>query len=219
MEEKRHSLITHKSLALWRLVSMGLMFGGIIAGFAGIITYRSISGKASVEVPDPTPFVEIETSNQVDLEMPYVRLSTNKKSYEVESEIPIDLYLNTNGEKTSELRVVIEYDSQYLEFNKADLAVLDIYKAISVEEITEGKIDFLLFITSDVGHNPVNLDRDTKIATLPFRAKGQVDSLEVDFQFESGNNEFTSLSLFSDDRTRSTLNILEEVEGVTFSIE
>lgn len=208
----------------WIPIRVALMVGvlvGLGALLVAFTTFRGIRGRADTPKAAPTP-LSIPTAvpqPKTTLTTPYLRLVTAKDAFKLEERVPIEVYLDTNGREVVEASVVVSYDSDVLEISAEDISVTEVFKAVNVQEVESGKVTFSLFITPTVGHQPVQLEKEAKIATLGFRAKSlEKQNVRVSVEFSKGDATKTSLTPFSEERVEKPENILETVEGASFDI-
>jgi hypothetical protein len=196
-----------------------MMLLGVAAGVTATLTFRDVRSKADVVSPTPSPLVDIAVpSPTTELDAPYIRLVTAKKQYGLTSQVPVDVYLNTNGVSVMEADIVVTFDPQVLELTKDKITSTDIFKVISVVPPEEGTTTVSLFINPQLGHEPVVLTHEQKIATLLFKTKSvPVAEAHVALTFGRGDLEKTSLVEYSKE-VRNSKNILKAVEGAVFAI-
>lgn len=208
----------------WIPIRIALM-AGVILGLGALLvaftTFRGIRGRANAPRAAPTP-LSIPTAvpqPKTTLIAPYLRLVTLKEVISLEERVPVDVYLHTNDREVVEANVVVTYDQDVLELGAEDIKATDIFKAVNVQEAEAGTATFSLFITPTVGHQPVSLADEAKVATLNFKAKSlEKQNVRVSVGFSKGDATKTSLTPFSEERVEEPENILESVEGASFEI-
>lgn len=219
-ENNELELILKKEWSFFRIFVLVFLVVGVGIGVFATLTFRTIRGKALVILPTPSPLIEIIPSPKTNLESPYVRLVTDKSSYGLNSSVPVDVYLNTQDKETVEVDLVIKYDADSLEIDPAKIELEDIYKTIKIDEKDNGILSFSLFIDPQIGHKPVVLSSEKKIATLNFKSGALTkDKVEIKLEFVKGKTTQTSLIEFKEVRPVKLENILNSVESISFSIE
>lgn len=154
------------------------------------------------------------------LTAPYIRLVSNgHQTYSTGDQVPLEIFIDTHSQPTSEARFVIAYDSNLLGFDEQGIGNGDIYPVLNVESVTPGKVIFSIFVESEAGYTPAILSQEQKVATLFFHVigKGNTDT-DVSLVVNPTSDETTSLSLFAADRSSPIQNILQSVEGTTISL-
>ena len=154
------------------------------------------------------------------LTAPYYRLvSSPGLTYTAGDQVPVEIYAHTNGQPTSEARLVIAYDSQILNLDQQGIQNGDLYPVVDVESVTPGKAIFSVFVKEEAGYMPVVLSREQKIVTLYFHVIGKGKTkTNISFVINPTNDETTSLSLFMQDPSNPPKNILQSQEGTMVSI-
>ena len=150
------------------------------------------------------------------LKSPYLRLVTTKSDYGLQTEVPVDVYMSTGGEKIMEAQVELRFDPELVEPGE-DIEQTDVFKTIQINTEEAGIVSFSLFVTPQVGHQPITATDEVKIATVYFKTKA-LESDAVEITLETGG-EASGLFRFTEDRSPQPENVLEDSEGVTFSVQ
>ncbi len=214
-------LIITKELSIARVLVVMIMVFAVGAGVIGTLTLRDVRSKAANTPPSPTPFVEVAVpSPKTALKAPFVRLVSSKDSYTFNTAVPLDLYLSTAATSAAELDVFLTYNPDYLTISKEDIKKEDVFKTIDIDLSEEGTISLSLFVNAQVGHPPVILDTEKKVASLNFKTKSlATDSAQMVIDFRKGNVKKTSLAKYSQTREDKPTNLLQSVESANFAIK
>lgn len=219
MKRTQHGSYFVDTHFLWgRVIIVLFLILGLVIAVLAFKSARDIRDHAAVPIVNPSPFIEtvVISSPKTNLAVPSVRLVTRKDSYRINETIPVDLYIHTGGLETDELHVVMSYDPSLLDIDLATLAVLDLYKSVTIDSNKKGEFVMTLFTTSGLEYVPVATNTDVKIATVMFKPRTFVDAAtKIQLKFSPDNTTQTSLFQFSQG-SRSTLNSLKSVEGISF---
>ncbi|MEK7165476.1 MAG: hypothetical protein AAB874_01555 [Patescibacteria group bacterium] len=221
MNQSENEVILEKEWSFWRIGMMVSVLVGIGIGMIAFFTFRDGSGRASVPVVKPTPFstLIVVPSPRTELVTPYARL-VSERLYHISDKILVDIYAATGNQEVVELTLILTYDPQVLEVNADNIKNAGVFKTINADTKEPGKLILTLFITPTVGHKPIVLHQETKLATVQFKPLvAQQGRVEVNLEYSKGNSQFTTLTPFSSDRPEKPINLLESVEGAVFTIE
>lgn len=220
-EEKKQPdyILTHE-WAMERLLVVLVSALGVGITVMGVLTYQEIRSQAEQLAPTPTPFVNEEIRGvpppKRTLKAPYLRLVTTKPNFGLQTEVPVDIYMNTDDTEIVEAQIHLTFDPELVELGK-DIEQTDVFKTIQINTEETGIVSFSLFVTPQVGHQPVKVTQETKIATVYFKTKA-LETEAVEITLETGG-EASGLFAFTEDRSETPENILEDSEGTSFSIK
>ena len=219
MNEESPQLIVTTEWSLARLLIIFILFLGIGAGVFATLTFRDVRSKAASQNPTPTPLVEVVLpSPNTNLSPPYLRLVVSKKNYGFNASVPVDVYLNTNGSKTVEADIALTFDTNLVDISKSEIVSTGVFKSLNVDEIQDGKVAFSLFVNPQIGHEPITLEKETKIATLSFKTKALTGKTQIKFEFNRNDTSKTALIPLTQTRPDKPQNLLTAVEGVDVEI-
>jgi len=220
-EEKKQPdyVVTHE-WAIERLLVVLVSALGVGITVLGVLTYQEIRSQAEQLVPSPTPFVNEEIKGvppaKRTLKTPYLRLVTTKSAYGLQTEVPVEVYMSTGETEIVEAQVQLQFDPELVEPGK-DIEHTDVFKTIQINTEEAGTLSFSLFVTPQVGHQPIVAADEVKIATVHFKTKA-LESEQVEIALETGG-ETSGLFKFTEDRSETAENVLEDSEGASFTIK
>lgn len=217
-EENTH-IVVHE-WSYWRIGVLVALVAGVITSVVGVMTFQSLSSRAAVEKVAPTPLaIASQPPPATHLHPPYVRLYAQKQEVGFNQSIPVDVYLQTDGQNTQEVNISLSYDADLLRVGEDDVKSTDVYKSINVQNVEDGSIVFSLFVNPQVGHEGVSLEKETKIATITFHTRTEAQAeVVITPEYAKDSIDDTSLVAYSKERPEEIENILESVEGTTFAI-
>lgn len=219
-EKKQPDYIITHEWAMERLLVVLVGLLGVGVTVIGVLTYQEIRSQAEQLTPTPTPFVSEEIQGvppaQRTLKTPYLRLVTIKPNYGLQTEVPVEVYMSTGDAEVVEAQLQLSFDPELVEPGK-EIEITDVFKTIQTNTEEAGKLSFSLFVTPQVGHEPIAASQEVKIATVYFKTQA-LESDAVEIALETGG-EASGLFKFSEDRITGAENILEDSEGASFSIK
>jgi len=219
-EEKKPDYIVSHEWAMERLLMVLVGALGVGITVLGALTYQEIRSQAEQLAPTPTPFVSEEIKGvppaKRTLKTPYLRLVTAKTDFGLQTEVPVDVYMNTGDAEVVEAQVQLEFDPELIEPGK-DIEQTDVFKTIQINTEEAGTLSFSLFVTPQVGHQLVKAAQEAKIATVYFKTKA-LESEAVEITLKTGKDA-SGLFKFTEDRSENPENILADSEGASFSIK
>lgn len=200
---------------LGRVVFIVLGIVGLIFFLIAALSGQDTRSRATQVAHSPAP--DAQSIPASDLESPYIRLFTGKKEYRYGEKVPVDVYFHSGSSEVVEVTLALEFDSTVLQFDPQDVVITDVFKSVQASADESSKAIVSFFVTPQVGHAPVTVGQETKIATLTFSVAA-LESTEttLSLQFEKGATHLTTIVPYSTEH--KVENSLKNVEGVSFTI-
>lgn len=154
------------------------------------------------------------------IQPPYVRLETQPFSPE-DTEIKIDVLINTGGQPIVGADIDLEYNPVVLGYQESSVELSSYFSTIQEEPWQEGRVRFSVFNSIDLGDQPVstNSDQELRVATVAFQVKNRETNLaRVQVLFGPNRMDETNLVLYLRDRPEFPEDILKNAEGVIISL-
>lgn len=217
MSEEKLELIVHKEVSIARLIIIFVVLIGIGVGVIATLTLRDVRSKAFTP-KSTSESLNVIPSPTTNLVTPYVRLVANRPTFSFFSTALIDVYLHTGSQDVIEAAVLIRFDPEVLSIAEQDIVFNSFFKSASAL-VSEEVLELSLFNNLELGHMPVQNEKEIKIATLNFKTKSIVkDDTVIYIDFEKDNPDKTRLFSANDIRSKSPTNLLESVENISFAI-
>lgn len=188
MDKHKQPIVTQE----WSLVRLMLLCGGImglVVTVFAVAVFPQLSGKA-VEVKfAPSPFIEISIPPaKTALTPPYIRLVIAKPTYTLSTAVPVDVYMNTAGQPVTSAILKFVYDPNTLELNHEVNQNSEFFRSVDVSEESSGTMSVELFVNPELGHEPVRLNEEARVATLLFKTRAlKKDAALIALDFMKGN--------------------------------
>ncbi|MBI4058288.1 hypothetical protein HY408_00810 [Candidatus Gottesmanbacteria bacterium] len=193
----------------------------IAVGGVGIYLFsiKSVPKKSESVTPVPTFSTAPTPIEPLNTTPPYVRLVVSEQTFGLRESVPVEVYLNSGDRRVVELDIVVTYDQETLEIAESDINFEKIFHVSGIEAIGEGKVMFSLFNETDIGHLPVMLPTETKVATLYFKTLTlEKVGVPINLIFNKGKNTGTRLIEYEPEDEKQVTNILESVHNLDIII-
>lgn len=215
-EVRKPELHVSQEMHTARIMMLMILVFGLGAVLFATLTFRDIRSRASVPKPTPESLVSLLPSPRTALRAPYIRLVTAKEAYSLASQIPVEVYLATDGLPIVETYLSLEFDPTFLSLSEANIEKTQVFKSVE-SSVHEESLTISFFINPELGHTPVIVPEEVKIATLYFKSKTlSTDNTVISIDYEAGNLEKTAI--FGENARENAENLLESVENTSFAI-